>query len=732
MNSKQKSISRIMRRSVVFCAAILVLGFTALQGSGAFASAAPAALGSSSQFPLPVTASIDQSSTPHSAMSAISCPTSTTCVAGGYVYPTSNPSSQVATIVEMNNGSWGAPISINFPSSAGERESLISYLQCPSTGNCSAAGIYYAPNCPSWNGGLPHCPFVVNEVAGTWGTAIPLTDVVGQWSTYGFSCATAGNCVLVGNDSGASGSSVGSGFRAIAYFEHNGTWGSLQPMANFPSYSSNGSQVDTNGGNSAIASSVGCSSSGACAMGGWSTGSDGNMYAWVLNFSVSISAGSFAQLVASSPFDTTLEDVPGSILALPTIACDPSGNCMAVVTFETNNAPPDNTFVTTSAPNGSWSTPISPLGSYSANGYGGYDVTCPATGSCTLVGSDESNGSSVLAATSSNGTTATGDWTQSQLFSSSFPVFSFSDLYHLSCWAAGSCQFAYSTVNVTTQNGDPHAFTTTETNGTWGSSSPLNPPSSQWPGIWVNGNSCASDAVCNISGSLGLTTTYSGGNAMVLGSRSITSIAPGTSSPSGGGTLTITGTNLSAPMTVTIGGVACANVTIVSSTTATCVIPAGAPGAANVVVTSPGGNITIPHGLAYLAAPSISKVSPATGSTLGGTKVSISGSGFATGTTVSIGSVHCKSVRIVSATTLTCITPKGTAGKASVIVTTPVGRASLPNAFTYATPSNGGQGNQDLPNTGAPLAVLAMLGSGLGLSGWALLRRARRMSSKKN
>ena len=621
--------------------------------------------------------------------------------------------------VQMTNGSWGAPVPVSFPSNANETSSSMSDVQCPSSGNCSAYGTYYSPDCPSWNGGQPHCPFVVNEVNGTWGTAIPLTDVVGQWSIYGFSCASAGNCVLVGNDSGASGSSVGSGFRAIAYFEHNGTWGSLQPMANFPSYSSGGSQVDTNGGNSAIASSVGCSTSGACAMGGWSTGSDGNMYAWVLNFSVSISAGSFSQLVASSPFDTTLEDVPGSILALPTIACDPSGNCMAVVTFENNYAPPDNTFVTTSAPNGSWSTPISPLGSYSANGYGGYDVSCPATGSCTLVGSDELNGSSVLAATSSNGTTATGDWTQSQLFSSSFPVYSFSSLYHLSCWAAGSCQFAYSTANVTTQNGEPQAYTATETNGTWSSSSPLNPPSSQWPGIWVSSNACASDAVCNISGALGLPTTYSGGNAMVLATRSVNALSPSASLPAGGGTVTLTGTNFASPMTVTIGGASCTNVQIVSDTTATCTVPSGTLGSADVVVSSPTGDVTLAGAFSYANDPTISSVSPTSGPSTGGTTITISGTGFVPGTTVKVGGATCTNVVIISSTSLTCTTPAGNPGNAPIVVTTPVGWTTTSVSFNYtAAPGK-------LAATGANLNDLVVASTSLLAAGLAvgLLRR---------
>ncbi|WP_432014550.1 IPT/TIG domain-containing protein [Streptomyces cucumeris] len=126
------------------------------------------------------------------------------------------------------------------------------------------------------------------------------------------------------------------------------------------------------------------------------------------------------------------------------------------------------------------------------------------------------------------------------------------------------------------------------------------------------------------------------------------------------------------------------NVVVLTPTTLTVTTPAGAAGPANVTVTTPGGSGTLPAGYLYLAVPTITGVSPSSGPLLGGQTVTITGSGFAAGTTtVLFGLVPGLSVTVVSPTQLTVVTPPGV-GTVDVTVTTLGGTATLPGAYTYA------------------------------------------------
>ena len=73
-----------------------------------------------------------------------------------------------------------------------------------------------------------------------------------------------------------------------------------------------------------------------------------------------------------------------------------------------------------------------------------------------------------------------------------------------------------------------------------------------------------------------------------------------------------------------------------SSTTVTAVTPANASGPTDVVLTTNGGSATKTNGFVY-GAPTVTAISPNAGTTLGGTSVTITGTGFATGATVTIG-----------------------------------------------------------------------------------------------
>lgn len=84
--------------------------------------------------------------------------------------------------------------------------------------------------------------------------------------------------------------------------------------------------------------------------------------------------------------------------------------------------------------------------------------------------------------------------------------------------------------------------------------------------------------------------------------------------------------------------------------------------------------------------PTVTGVSPASGSTAGGTTVTLTGSNFLPGASVTIGGVPATSVTVVNANTLRAVTGAHAAGTVSVQVTSGVQSTSLSNAFFYSPP----------------------------------------------
>jgi IPT/TIG domain-containing protein/phospholipase D-like protein len=88
-----------------------------------------------------------------------------------------------------------------------------------------------------------------------------------------------------------------------------------------------------------------------------------------------------------------------------------------------------------------------------------------------------------------------------------------------------------------------------------------------------------------------------------------------------------------------------------------------------------------------VGASSIVGATPATGPATGGTAVTITGTNFAPGSTVSFGLVPATKVVVVNPTTITCVTPMHAAGNAEVMVLGPAGDvARLPNGFNFVAP----------------------------------------------
>jgi len=172
----------------------------------------------------------------------------------------------------------------------------------------------------------------------------------------------------------------------------------------------------------------------------------------------------------------------------------------------------------------------------------------------------------------------------------------------------------------------------------------------------------------------------------------VDSVSPSSGPAAGGTSVTISGTGFASGATVSFGGAAATNVNVVGSTTITAVTPAHASGGVNVVVTNPGGESgTKSNGFTYSAVPlpppGVTGITPNTGTTAGGTSVTISGSGFVAGASVSIGLTGATGVVVVNSSTINAITPAHAAGTVNVVVQNPDAQSgTLVNGYTYAPP----------------------------------------------
>lgn len=87
------------------------------------------------------------------------------------------------------------------------------------------------------------------------------------------------------------------------------------------------------------------------------------------------------------------------------------------------------------------------------------------------------------------------------------------------------------------------------------------------------------------------------------------------------------------------------------------------------------------------AAPTVSSITPNSGSNEGGTNVTIKGTNFAGASNVTIGGAAATNIKIIDPSTITATTPVGTAGNADVAVTAPGGSDTGNGLFSYTMTS---------------------------------------------
>jgi phosphatidylserine/phosphatidylglycerophosphate/cardiolipin synthase-like enzyme len=198
----------------------------------------------------------------------------------------------------------------------------------------------------------------------------------------------------------------------------------------------------------------------------------------------------------------------------------------------------------------------------------------------------------------------------------------------------------------------------------------------------------------------GQTWTFTTAGTAPTSGATVTSLSPATGSYTGGTTAQIYGTNFESGATVNFGLAAASKVVFVSPTQLTVTTPPGpqvtAPSGAPVSVTVTNPDHTsgsLASGFVYAATPvpplRLNVVVPNTGSAQGGTLMTISGSNFASGMTVTVGGSPA-TVTSTGSNSIQATAPAGNPGTpADIVVTNPKNgqSATLKAAFSYTSSS---------------------------------------------
>ncbi|MEU4555339.1 IPT/TIG domain-containing protein [Micromonospora violae] len=233
-------------------------------------------------------------------------------------------------------------------------------------------------------------------------------------------------------------------------------------------------------------------------------------------------------------------------------------------------------------------------------------------------------------------------------------------------------------------------------------------------------------AVLTLSGTLlGVPTTIPVGTVIVAeaicerppAAPAAATITPDEGPQSGGQTVTITGTGfIPGGTTVTFDGAPATNVTVnPGGTSLTAVTPPGAVGPASVLVSTVNGT-SPPLAYTYLADGSgavVTGLAPTSGPTVGGTTVTITGTGFTGVAGVDFNGLPGTGFTVNPAgTTITVVTPPNPAGPAAVELIFPAGEVTAPT-FTYIAPTITSIVPDTGPNTGGTTVTI----TGTGFTG---------------
>jgi hypothetical protein len=578
-------------------------------------------------------------------LTGVSCAAAKDCTAVG-------SSGGHPSYVTETTGVWGTPT--GFATTSGS----LTGVSCADAGDCTAVG--YDGN---------DQPLYLTETAGVWGTPTEIAkSPYGGGYLDGVSCADAGDCTAVGYD--------GDGL-PMYVTETAGAWGAPTEIAH------------TAGGYGFLYG-VSCADAGDCAAVGYGGGDP--LY-------VTETAGAWGT-------PTEIANTPGGAGTLNGVSCADVGDCTAV------GYDGEPLYLTETA--GAWGTPTEIANT--PGGYGGLNwVSCADAGNCTAVGYDGNSQPLYVTETAPLGQSISG----------------FTALPTPVTVGGGGV------LSGSASSGLPVSFTVDSSTAGFGAGgqacSVSGVPGSQQVS-YDHAGKCVIDAdqAGNADYNPAAQVSVSAEVVVQAASPAITSISPVGGLPSGGTSVTITGSGFTGATAVAFGGVAATKV-VVSDTKVTAVSPAHAVGTTNVRVTGPAGQSAVVTADQFTYAmgpsvPSVSSVSPSGGTSAGGTTVTVRGSGFTGVTGVAFGGVAASNVVLVSDSQLTAVSPAHGAATTNVRVTTPAGQSAVvtpADQFTYQavvtpkvsklTPSSGpvaGGTSVTITGTGFTAGATVSFGSG--------------------
>jgi hypothetical protein len=569
----------------------------------------------------------------YAAVSALSCSSAGNCSAGGSY--TSTAAHYQAFVVNEVGGTWGDAAAVaSLPTLNAGNSANVDSLSCPSNGNCSAGGGYKDSS--------GHVQlYVVDETGGTWGDAAEVPgsatlNAGGSATLSAISCASAGNCSAVGSYKDSSGHT-----QVYVVGESSGTWGDTAEVPG---------TATLNAGGMANLYSVSCASAGNCSAGGYYDDSSGKIDAFVADEN----GGSWgsAEVV---PGSATL--AAGGLASLTSISCPSAGNCSAGG-YYADASGNSQVFVVNEA-GGTWGNAGEVPGSATLNADGSAEVTsvsCSSAGSCSA-GGYYKDGSAHLQA-------FVVDYTPSPTVTGLSP-------------ASGPAHGG----TVVTVSGTNFAGTTAVDFGT----------KAGMKMSVVNADTLKVTAPAG-TGTVNVTVTTRGGSSGVstkdrfsyFNPPTVTRLSPASGPARGGSIVTISGTNLVGASAVHFGAKTGAHLTVVNPDTVKVTAPAGT-GTVNVTVTTPGGTsaVSTKDRFSYLNPPTVTKLSPASGSPHGGAVIIVYGTHLTGASAVHFGTKAGTHVTVVNADALKVTTPAGT-GTVNVTVTTPGGTSAVSTKDRYS------------------------------------------------
>ncbi len=199
------------------------------------------------------------------------------------------------------------------------------------------------------------------------------------------------------------------------------------------------------------------------------------------------------------------------------------------------------------------------------------------------------------------------------------------------------------------------------------------------------------------------------GPAVAATRSSVTAVSPTTGSTNGGTRVTVTGRGFRHVRAVRFGSVAGTSVRVVSSTKLLVTTPRHGAGRVDVRVVTTAGNsaLVIRDRFTFVSPARVRAVTPASGPTRGGTRVTVTGTGFRRITAVRFGTSVGRAVSVLSTTKLLVTAPAHPAGAVHLRVTGAYGTspAVAADVFRYlAPPARAPSGSYSGLNTqGRPL-----------------------------